>query len=121
MPSDASPPNRPSRLAVVRRAAAERRFPTPFRILWWVGAFLPSLMIVCELIGVLKIRDYPFINPLSTLIVSVIICASVSYSQRRDVGAQLIDFSFVMLLSLLQITLIGALAYWLKISPALVS
>lgn len=82
MRNDASPPNRPSRLAVVRRAAAERRFPTPFRILWWVGAFLPTVLIVCELIGILKIRDYRFINPLSTLI--------------------------------------GALAYWLKISPALV-
>jgi len=113
MTSEAPSPRRPTR----------RKFALPpytpfYRIVWWLGALLPSITIGLESAGLMKASDVPLITPINTMLVAVIICSSASYSQRREVEAMLIDFAIVLLLLLLQITLIGGLAYWRATSPA---
>ncbi|MCE9603400.1 MAG: hypothetical protein K8U03_00690 [Planctomycetia bacterium] len=89
------------------------------RILWWLGALLPSIVLLIEYAAPATFSGYRFVTPLNTLAVSVIVCSAASYSQRRGLEAQLIDFSLVMLLSLAQITLIHALVYLRFISPSI--
>jgi hypothetical protein len=101
-----------------RRKLALPRYAPFYRIVWWLGGLLPSILIALELAGLLKASDVPLITPINTMLVAVIICSAASYSQRRELEAMLIDFAVVMLLLLLQITLIGGLAYWQAASPA---
>ncbi len=113
MASEAPSPRRPT-----RRKLVLPRYTPFYRVVWWLGGLLPSIMIGLELMGILKLSDAPFLTPGNTMLVAVIICSAASYSQRRELEAMLIDFAVVMFLLLLQITLIGGLAYWRATSPA---
>jgi len=107
MTSDAPSPKRPPRRTLVRP-----RYSPAYRIIWWLGALLPVICVGLELIGVLKPGAAPWITPVNTLLASLVVCSAASYSQRRDLEAMLIDFVIVMLVTLAQITLLGALAYY---------
>jgi len=102
----------PSPFRPQRRARARPPFATRYRIIWWVGALLPAITVGLELVGLLKIGDFPLLTPINTLFASVLVCSAASFSQRRDAMTMLMDLAFVLLLSLTQVTLIGALAYW---------
>jgi len=108
MTSDAPSPKRPPRRTLVRP-----KYSPPYRVVWWLGALLPSICIGLELVGVLQPAAVPWITPVNLLITSLIVCSAASYSQRRDVEAMLIDFAMVLLVVLAQITLIGGLGYYL--------
>lgn len=113
MSSDAPPPNRP-----LRRARVQPPFAWPFRIVWWVGALLPSITVGLELGGLLRKADFPLLTPINTLIASVLVCTAASYSQRRDITAILMDLLLVMLLFLIQVTLIARLAALMSGAPS---
>lgn len=105
MSSNAPPPNRSPRPKRVQTPFALR-----YRILWWVGALLPAITVGLDSAGLCDFSRLPWVTPISTLVVSVIVCTAASYSQRRDVPAILMDLMFVLLLSLVQVTLIVRLA-----------
>src|SRR5688500_6618381 len=104
--------NAPSPRRPTRRKLVLPRYTPFYRIVWWLGALLPSILLALEMVGLLKASEAPLITPINTMLVAVIICSAASYSQRRDIEAMLIDFAIVLLLLLLQTTLIGGLAYW---------
>jgi len=114
MPSDAPTPIPPP-----RRKSASARFATQALLIWWVGALLPTITVGLELVGVLKIAQFPLLTPVNTLIASVLVCTAASYSQRRDITAILMDLLWVMFLSLIQVTLIVRLAARLAGAPSL--
>ena len=102
MSSEVPPPSRSPRPKRVQTPFALR-----YRILWWVGALLPAITVGLDSAGLCDFSRLPWVTPISTLIMSVVVCSAASYSQRRDAPEMLMDLMLVLLLSLVQVTLIA--------------